>query len=105
MNKEEILEKSRNENLQKDPYEMEINLKASNIGLMCGIILCFILFLIQIFCGLGCNYGLWSIIASVNAGAGIYKGIKLSNRNSMLLGVCYLLGALLGATAFVYSMI
>lgn len=58
MNKEEILEKSHNENRQKDPYEMEINLKASQIGTMIVLIICFVLFFVQILAGGGMNYGL-----------------------------------------------
>lgn len=105
MNKDEILEKSRKENSQKDPYEMEVNLNASQMGSICAVALCLILFVIQILVGGGMNYGLWSIIMSANGGSAIYKGIKLSNRNNLILGAAYLFCALLGAIVSVYSML
>lgn len=105
MNKDEILEKSRRENSQKDPYEMEINLKASQIGVSFSFVLGFILFLVQLILGGGMNYSFWSIIMAVNAGASIYKGIKLSDRKNLIMGAVWCFCALAGAVASVLSMI
>lgn len=104
MNKDEILEKSRRENSKKDPYEMEIDLKSSNLGMVCSIVLCLVLFLVQRIAGGVFNYGFWSIIMAENAGAFIYKGIKLHNRSNMIMGAVWCFCALAGAVASVLSM-
>ncbi|WP_432650423.1 DUF6442 family protein [Huintestinicola sp.] len=104
MNKEEILEKSRRENGQKDPYEMEINLKASQIGTMCALILCFVLFVVQILAGGGMNYGLWGVIMAACGAANLYAGIRLKNKNRIALGICYLLLGLLAAAVSICNM-
>lgn len=97
MNKEEILEKSRRENSQKDPYEMEINLKASQIGTICALILCFMLFVVQILAGGGMNYGLWGVIMAGSGGSSLYAGIKLKLKSRVWMGICYLIAAVLAA--------
>lgn len=105
MNKDEILEKSRRENSKKDPYEMEINLKAFQIGISFSFVLGFILFLVQLILGEGMNYSFWSIIMAVNAGASIYKGIKLSDRKNLRMGAAWGLLTLAGVVASVCNML
>lgn len=102
MNKNEILEKSRNENKNADPYEMEINAKAGSYGVIAALILCFILFLIQIFAGHGLNYGLWAICSILNAAASCYKAAKLKTKNLTFIAVSYsIMSVLLIAAAII----
>lgn len=89
MNKEEILAKSRQDNKDKDLYELEVNKKASNIGSVSGIIICAILYATEIMvCGTQ-NYGLWSIIAAVTAGIYLYSGIKLRKKARIAVGAIW----------------
>ena len=62
MNKEEILEKSRKENKNRDIYEQEITKQGNTIVCSAMAILATIFFIIQIFTGGGINYGLYAIV-------------------------------------------
>lgn len=104
MNKDEILAKSREENRQKDPYEMEIKIKASQIGTISSLIICFVLFLIQILAGGGMNYGLWGVIMAGCGGSNLFMGIKLKRQSSIVLGICYLLCGVIGAIVSICKM-
>ncbi len=87
MNKEEILAKSRQENKDKDLYELEIKKKTCEIGLNSAAIVCALLFVSEIIiCG-KTNFGLWSIITSVYTGSYIYRGIKLNKKGDIALGI------------------
>lgn len=89
MNKEEILAMSRQENKEKDLYEMQVSESSANIGLITGAIICALLFALEIFiCGTT-NYGLWSIVTGFNAAMMIYKGIKLKKKSSILIGIMW----------------
>ncbi len=89
MNREEILAKSRQENSSRDPYELEVNKKASELGAISAIIICAVLYTAEIFiCGSN-NYGLWSIAAAVNAGTYLYSGIKLGKKRRIVIGIIW----------------
>lgn len=89
MNKEEILAKSRQDNKDKDLYELEVNKKASEIGSISGIIICAVLYAAEVMvCGTQ-NYGLWSIIAAVVAGTYLYSGIKIKSKKRIVIGIIW----------------
>lgn len=77
MNKEEILEKSRKENKNKDIYANEINVKGGYIATIVGLILTTIIFISEILLGFGMNYGLYGIVFSIIGTSNLYKAIKL----------------------------
>ena len=100
MNKEKVLEMSRQENKEKDLFELEVNKKASTVGICVAAIICGLLFAAEIFiCGTP-NYGLWSIIAAINGGIYLYSGIKLKNKGKLTVGVIF---ALITAGAIAYT--
>ncbi len=102
MNKEEILAMSRQENKEKDLFELEVNKKASTVGIYVAAIICGLLFAAEIFiCGTS-NYGLWSIIAAINGGIYLYSGIKLKDKGKLTVGVMFAL-ITVGAIAFAIS--
>ncbi len=104
MNKEEILEKSRLENQNQDPYELQISEKSATAGALTGILICTVLFVSEIFiCG-NPNFSLWSIIAGFNAGVGIYKGIKLRKCSTLAMGIMYAAISLLMLTYSIYRL-
>ncbi len=89
MNKEEILAMSRQENKDKDLYEMQVTESSANIGIITGAIICALLFAAEIFiCGTT-NYGLWSIVTGINAAMGIYRGIKLKSKSKIAIGMMW----------------
>ena len=57
MNKEEILEKSRAENKNKDIYEQEILKQANSSAVIVMMVLATVFFAVQIFVGGGTNWG------------------------------------------------
>lgn len=98
MNKEEILEASRNENKNKDYAEIEVENKAVKIAAISTLILSTIYFCLEIFIKGKTNYGWYSIIALYSAIVYGYKGISVKKKiyvvNAVLWGIL--------AIAFIY---
>ena len=103
MTKEEILAKSRQENKDKDLYELEIDTKAEFVGAITAFSICLVLFASEIFiCG-KTNFGLWGMICSLNAGSYIYKGIKLKKTSVLVCGIICSISALLMVGYTIYK--
>ena len=93
MTKEEILEKSREENKNEDLAAAEIVGKASKLGYIAGMIVCVVLYAAEIMlCGTD-NMGLWSIVASSLGVSFLYSGIKFRKKFRIILGIIWLLVA------------
>ncbi|MBQ8170906.1 MAG: hypothetical protein IJZ95_02825 [Oscillospiraceae bacterium] len=104
MNKEEILAMSRQENKNQDLYELQISEKSATVGALTGVIICTILFVFEIFvCG-NTNFSLWGIMTGINAGVGIYKGIKLRKHSTLAMGIMYAAISLLMLTYSIYRL-
>ena len=89
MNKEEILEKSRTENKNKDIYEQEILKQANTSAVIVMMVLATIFFAAQIFVGGGINWGIWALVFSANMTTLWVKYIKLRRKNEFLLAIAY----------------
>ena len=89
MNKEEILEKSRAENKNKDIYEQEILKQASASAVIVMMVLAAIFFSAQIFVGGGTNWGIWALVFSANTTTFWVKYIKFRRKNELLLAIAY----------------
>ncbi len=99
MNKEEILRASRNENQNKDIYELEVIRKGQRIGGLISICITFtLMFVERVILENGMNYGYFLIILSAGAGLWIYKALKMKKKHEVFL-------ALLWAVLAVYSAI
>ena len=79
MKNEEILEKSKKENKNKDIYALEVETKAANIAGIAIIILTAVYFTYEILSGKGTNYALYSLIALYNAIIYGYRAMKISH--------------------------
>ena len=89
MNKEKVLEMSRQENKDKDLFELEVGNKATQVGSITSVSVCAILYMAEIMiCG-GKNYGLWTIIAAFMASTFLYTGIKLKNKSKIAIGALW----------------
>lgn len=89
MNKEKVLEMSRQENKDKDLFELDVKNKATQVSSITSVIVCAILYAAEIMiCG-GRNYGLWTIIAAFIASTFLYTGIKLRNKKKIAIGVLW----------------
>ena len=106
MNKEEILQASRNENQNKDIYELEIISKGQRIGGLIGICITFALMLFErVILENGMNYGYFLIILSASAGLWIYKALKLKKKHEIFLAVLWTLLAVYAAIMVVLNFI
>ncbi|MGN0475479.1 MAG: DUF6442 family protein [Acutalibacteraceae bacterium] len=76
MNKNEILEKSRKEHKNQDPYEKEVVRFAGIGGTIAAVSMCFILVCMEIFLGDGNPSGFQSILMATLTGEFLARGIK-----------------------------
>lgn len=99
MKKEDVLQASRNENQNKDLYELEVNRRGQRIGGLIGVCIAFALMLIEkLVFENGTNYGYFCIILSAALGVTAYKAIKFKRTRDIVLS------ALFGVMA-VYSVV
>ncbi|MDE5781271.1 MAG: hypothetical protein K2I03_07300 [Lachnospiraceae bacterium] len=105
MNKEEILEKSKAENKNKDIYEQEVLKQANASAVIVMMVLATIFFAAQIFVGSGMNWGLWALVFSVNVTTFWVKYIRLRRKHELVMAIAYtiLVSALSGC--HIYNLI
>lgn len=89
MNKNEILEKSRNENKNADPYEMEVNAKALSHGMWSALLVCVIITFIKFIKEDEFDYSILAMIWVLNAVTYTYKAVKLKEKKFIQVAVCY----------------
>lgn len=90
MNREEILAKSRNENQNRDIYELEVMRKGQRIAGLIGVSVTFALLLIErVILDVGMNYGYFLIILSAGTGLWLYKAVKLKRKHEALLAALW----------------
>ena len=83
MKKEEILEKSKKENKNKDMYAIQVEAKGANIAGCVIIILAAIYYVYEILTAKGTNPALYSIITVYCAILYGYKAIKIETRRKL----------------------
>lgn len=105
MNKDEILEKSRNENKNQDIYEKDVLIKAGNIGGISGAVIGVIMYCVQIFLGGGPNYALGAMIFGTYAAVFMVKAVKLKRKREIVVAVMYSLATLMLAAAHIYNVV
>lgn len=106
MNKEEILRKSRNENQNKDIYELEVIRKAQRVGGLIAVCVTFALMVIErVILDIGTNYGYFLIILSAGMGLWIYKAVKMRKKHEMLLAVLWTALAIYAAVMVILDFI
>lgn len=101
MNKNEILEKSRNENKNADPYEMEINAKAHSYGLWSTLLLCVILTTLKLLKGQMFDFGLVAMLWVLNAVTYTYKAVKQKEKKYIVPAISYDITAVIWIVAAV----
>ena len=90
MNREEILQASRNENQNKDIYELEVISRAQRIGGLIAICVAFALMMVEaILFDSGTNYAYFLMIISAGTGLWIYKAVKLKRKHEIALAVLW----------------
>lgn len=105
MDKDEILEKSRNENRNRDIYEQEVLKQANTSAVLVMTGLAMIFCMVQLFVGGGVNYGIWAIVISANTATFWVKYIKLRRRHELLIAIAETVGALAISAIHIHDLI
>ncbi len=105
MNKEEILEKSRAENRNKDIYEKEVLKQASTCAVIVMMVLATIFFVVQIFVGGGTNWGIWALVFSANMTTFWVKYIKLRRKHELVMAIVYTIFVSACSIGHIYDLI
>lgn len=87
MNKEEILEKSRSENKNKDIYEQEVLKQASTTAVKVMMTLALIFSIVQISVGGGTNWSSWALVFSGYMTTAWVKYIKLRRKHEFVMAI------------------
>ena len=94
MKKEEILEKSKKENKNKDMYCIQVEAKGANYAGITMLLLAFVYYTYEIFTGKGSNPALYSIITIYNAVLYGYKAIKIKEKRGLSIATSVIWGLL-----------
>lgn len=105
MEKDQILEKSRKENKNRDIYEKEILKEGRNIGAATAGILATVFFVIQILTGGGINYGLYAVVFSIPAAAFTVKAFRMKKKHEIFMAVIYIIFVLLLSASHIYNLV
>ena len=105
MKKEEILEKSRNENKKKDFVAIEIENQAVKIAALSVVILASVYYVAGIVITGIDNKGWYSIIALYCAIVFGYKGIKMHNKLNIFTGCIWLIVSIILIVSYMHTLI
>ena len=105
MDREEILEKSRQENKNKDVYEQEILKQASKSSIIVQMVLAAIFFVTQILAGQGINWGLWALVFSSDMVIFWVKYRKLRRNHDLVMAIIYTIFVFVMSGYHIYHLI
>ena len=91
MDRDEILERSRRENLGEDEYEREVSLRSAQLGMKVGLLACCVVAALSVALTGRTNAGCWVIYFSIWGASALYR--------YRLLGQKVDLGYLIGSIA------
>ena len=91
MNKEEVLQKSRQENKNRDIYELQVEKEASTYAIVVTAVLATVFFSVQIFVGEGTNWGMWALVFSISMTIFWVKYFKLRRLHELIVALLYTL--------------
>ena len=90
MNKEEILEKSRAENKNRDIAELEVIKNAGSISNTVALLACCVLSVLQVVFNERVNFGCWVIFFSILGTKFLVKYIKLKRKHELAVAMLYI---------------
>lgn len=105
MDKQEILERSRKENKNKDIYEQEILKQGNSAANFVMIVLATVFFVVQIFAGGGSNYGIYAIVFSGSMATFWVKWFKLRRKYELIMAFLYTIVVIAFSAAHVCRLI
>ncbi len=105
MKKEEILEKSRAENKNRDLYEQEVLKQGWEIAVAVMSILAAVFSAVQIFVSGEANCGIWAIVFSGSMTTFWVKWFKLRRRHELILALIYTAAVVTLSVLHIYNVI
>jgi hypothetical protein len=89
MKKEEILEKSRNENKGSDELELSVLASSGKLAAQIGMLVCCLVAVLQVIFKNTINFESWMIYFSILGTMFTMKYLKLRRRHELLLAILY----------------
>ncbi len=89
MDKQEILQKSREENRNGDERDMQVLAAAGKLGAQAGMLFCCVTAVLQVLCTGQVNYQSWATYFSILSPLFVYKAVKLRRRHEVVVAAVY----------------
>lgn len=105
MDKEKILELSREENKNQDIYEKEVLVSGYKYSCIVAAVLATVFFILQIFAGGGMNYGLYAVVFAMPMAGFWVKYIKMHRKHELLVAILYTICVVFMSAGYIYSLI
>lgn len=104
MTKEEILEKSRNENQNKDYADLEAQSKGALVAYYAGFVFCSICAVLELIFKRTVNAGVWMILFGMLSTAFLVKYIRLQKKHELFVFLAYLFGFCFNVVLFLLQL-
>lgn len=104
MTKEEILEKSRNENQNKDVYDLEVQNKAIRTAYFSAPVLCVIVSLLQFIFTKTVSAGFWTILFGMFTVTFFIKFLHMHKKHELIVCLCYLIIFILLFITYIFQL-
>lgn len=105
MNKEDILQRSRNENKQRDLYATYVQINAGHISALCALSLSTLFFVVQSLLGLGFNYGLYAIVLSFGAVRYTVIALRMRRKRDIVLAAVQMIATVVLSAIHIASLL
>ena len=104
MTREEILEKSRSENQNKDYADLEAQSKAALVAYYAGFVFCSICAVMEFIFKRTVNAGVWMILFGMLSTAFLVKYIRLRKKHELFVFAAYLVGFCFNVVLFLLQL-
>ncbi|MCQ2572884.1 MAG: DUF6442 family protein [Treponema sp.] len=105
MTKEEILEKSRNENQNKDIFDLEVQNLAAKISYYSAPVLCAIFSIIEFIVNKKFNFGYLLVLFGMFSVTFFVKFLKMHKKHELLVFISYLVLFILVLIVYIFQLL
>ncbi len=105
MNKEEILEKSRQENKGRDEMERDAFAKAGQTACAVGGIVCALVIIFEAIFARQVNFSIWAVYLSMTGTMLLTKYRRLGKKHELIFGACQLILAAIFLAMYVIRLV
>lgn len=105
MNKDDILEKSRKENNNRDLYTESVYLSASAISSFVALLLTTIFFILNALINHVFNWGLYAIVVSIGAASFTVRATHTKRKRDIIFAIIYSVATLVLTVIYIYQLI